>query len=376
MKESLLAFCERTNQWFLLKQWAREKNYPVSPEQISYGSRKKVWWRCENGHEWQAAVYTRTGSGTGCPLCAGKVTRIGENDLATQYPELARQWHPSRNGALTPEQIRPGSHLVVWWVCEKGHEWRAQVKSRAAGCGCPVCANRKIYPEENSLAACFPGLAAQWHPTKNGVLTPDGVSPGTRRKVWWRCEKGHEWKASVASRTYNDCSCPFCTGKKVIEGENSLADRFPDIAAQWHPTRNEGLTPGQVTPQANRKVWWRCDLGHAYRAAVSARTVGGSGCPYCSGRKVLPGFNDLSTKEPEVAKQWHPTLNGTLTPEMVTAGSHRKVWWECDLGHVWKAAIYSRTGPKKCGCPVCAGHVSQKRSQEAAQRSKSIKGGI
>ena len=87
----------------------------------------------------------------------------------------------------------------------------------------------------------------------------------------------------------------------------------------------------------------------------------GSGCPYCAGRKVLPGFNDLATLEPEVARQWHPALNGTLTPQMVTTGSRRKVWWECDQGHVWKAAIYSRTGPKKCGCPVCAVKISKSR---------------
>lgn len=86
-----------------------------------------------------------------------------------------------------------------------------------------------------------------------------------------------------------------------------------------------------------------------------------SGCPYCAGRKVLPGFNDLATLAPDVAQQWHPTLNGALTPQMVTAGSHRKVWWECEQGHVWKAVIYPRTGLKKCGCPVCAGRTGAKR---------------
>ena len=363
MRESLHNYCMRENRKFLLWEWDSASNFPLTPYTISYGSKQKVWWQCRQGHRWQAAVHSRTGNGSGCPVCAGKIALSGVNDLAARYPELARQWNQEKNGTLIPSQVLPGSHRTVWWICEKGHEWRAQIKSRVMGCGCPICANRKADPEENSLAACFPAIASQWHPTRNGDLSPRQVLPGTRRKVWWRCEKGHEWQASVASRTYNDCGCPFCTGKKVIKGENSLADRFPDIAAQWHPTRNEGLTPGQVTPQANRKVWWRCDLGHAYRAAVSARTVGGSGCPYCSGRKVLPGFNDLSTREPEVAKQWHPTLNGTLTPEMVTAGSHRKVWWECDLGHVWKAAVYSRTGPKKCGCPVCAGRAARRRQK-------------
>lgn len=360
MRESLHDFCIREGRQELLDQWAADKNLPITPAVISHGSKRKVWWQCEKGHCWLAAVHTRTGSGTGCPVCAGKVPLAGETDLATRCPNLARQWHPTRNGALSPKQVLPGSHRIVWWICEKGHEWRASIKSRVSGCGCPVCANREIHPAENDLASQYPQLAAQWHPTKNGLLTPDQIPPGTTRRVWWICEKGHQWQASVASRV-SGCGCPVCTGRQVEAGENDLASQFPAIAAQWDPEKNGNLTPRQVTPSSNRKVWWRCEKGHDYQATVGARTMRGSGCPYCAGRKVLPGFNDLATLAPDVARQWHPSLNGALTPQMVTAGSHRKVWWECQLGHVWQAVIYSRTGPKKCGCPICAGRVSAKR---------------
>lgn len=375
LRESFQSYCERMELEALLEQWDTQRNLPLVPNQISYGSKRKVWWQCEKGHRWQAAVHTRTGNGTGCPVCAGKVAQAGENDLATLFPELARQWHPTKNGSLTPEQVLPGSHRMVWWICERNHEWRAQVKSRVAGCGCPVCANRKIHATENDLATQYPQLAVQWHRKKNGNLTPEQIPPGTTRKVWWLCEKGHEWQASVASRTRGGSGCPVCAGRKVIAGENDLASQFPAIAAQWHPNKNETLTPQQVTPNSNRKVWWRCKLGHEYQAAVAARTMSGSRCPYCAGRKVLPGFNDLATLEPEVAKQWHPALNGTLTPQLVTAGSHRKVWWECDQGHVWQAVIYSRTGPRKCGCPICAGRISKKRLaryQAAMAKSKEV----
>lgn len=360
MRESLHDFCVREGRQELLDQWTAEINLPLTPDNTSHGSKRKVWWQCEKGHRWQAEVHTRTGSGSGCPVCAGKVAQAGENDLATLFPDLARQWHPTRNGEITPEQVLPGSHRMVWWVCEKGHVWRSQVRSRAAGCGCPVCANREIRPADNSLATKYPQLAAQWHPTKNGPLTPEQIPPGTIRKVWWRCEKGHEWQAGVASRV-SGCGCPVCAGKKVIAGENDLASRFPIIAAQWCPEKNGSLTPRQVTPSSNKKVWWRCELGHDYQASIAARTVNGSGCPYCTGRKVLPGFNDLATLEPKLAAQWHPTLNGSLTPEMVTTGSHRRAWWICGLGHVWKAAIYSRTEPQKCGCPICSGRINKKR---------------
>ena len=360
MRESLRAFCLREEREELLRQWDEAANAPLTPDTVSYGSKRKVWWRCEKGHTWQSAVYTRTGDGTGCPVCAGKVAVPGENDLATRYPDLAAQWHPTGNGSLTPDQVLPGSHRMVWWVCERGHAWRAQVKSRVSGCGCPVCANREVRRDQNSLAARYPQLTAQWHSAKNGSLTPDQVPPGTRRKVWWRCEKGHQWQASVASRVAGS-GCPVCAGHQVAAGENDLASQFPVIAAQWHPAKNGGLTPRQVSPASNKKVWWQCQRGHSYEATVVARTVHGSGCPYCAGKKVLAGYNDLASLEPEIAGEWHPTLNGTLTPEMVTAGCHRKVWWRCSLGHVWRAMVYSRAGPQRNGCPICAGTVKGRR---------------
>lgn len=365
MRETLAHYCGRMGYEKLLAQWDQEKNLPLTPNTTSYGSKRRVWWKCEKGHTWQTAVCTRTCGGTGCPVCAGKTPLAGESDLASRFPDLARQWHPTKNRPLGPEQVLPGSHRKVWWVCQKGHQWQAQIKSRTAGCGCPVCAGREVRSTENDLTTQFPQLAAQWHPTKNGELLPQQVTAGSRRKVWWICEKGHEWQATVSSRTFGGHSCPVCAGRKVMAGENDLASQFPELVAQWHQERNGVLTPEQVTPYSNRKVWWRCELGHEYQASVGARTLNGSGCPYCAGKKVLSGFNDLATRFPNLANQWHPTLNGTLKPNMVTAGSHRKVWWQCTLGHVWKAMIYSRTGPKQCGCPVCAGKVGKQQRRRA-----------
>ena len=364
---TLYDYCAERGLTALLQQWHPAKNAPLTPEKISYGSKRGVWWKCEKGHEWQAMVYTRTGAGVGCPYCRGMRAWPGENDLASQRPELAAQWHPAKNSGLTPADVPLGTHRMAWWVCEKGHEWRAMVKSRAIdGTGCPVCANRRIVPGENDLAATHPDLARQWHPTRNGALTPRDVVAGTRRKVWWVCEKGHAWQAAVSFRA-DGVGCPVCAGRKVVPGENDLASHFPDLAAQWHPDRNGGLTPAGVMPYSGRKVWWRCPLGHAYLAAVRERTGTGAGCPYCAGRRVLAGFNDLKTREPELAAQWHPALNGALTPEQVTAGSHKKVWWECPSGHIWKAVVYSRAGPRRSGCPVCAGKVRPDRAERYRQ---------
>lgn len=365
MRTTLYDYCEEHDNLTLLQQWHPVKNNPLTPHCVTYGSKQKVWWQCEHGHEWQAAVYTRTGGGSTCPYCAGKQACPGENDLASQMPELAAQWHPTKNAPLTPSCVTVGSHKSVWWVCEKGHEWQAIIKSRASGCGCPVCASKILVPGENDFATVCPQVAQYWHPTKNRTLLPRDLMAGTKRKVWWQCEKGHEWQASVTSRV-SGTGCPVCSGKMVIPGVNDLATYFPSIAEQWHSEKNESLTPDNVSPFSNRKVWWRCELGHEYQALIATRTNKNSSCPYCAGKKVLPGFNDLATLEPKIAAQWHPTLNGTLMPEMVTRGIRKKVWWQCSEGHVWKSLVYSRTGPGKCGCPVCAGRVKSERLKRYA----------
>lgn len=362
MKKSLYEFCMENQKDRLLQEWDQEANGEITPKTISYGSGKKAWWRCEKGHTWQAVVNSRS-SGSGCPVCAGKVALNGETDLATELPELAHQWHPVKNAPLTPSQVTRGSHRVVWWCCEKGHEWRAAVKARVEGNGCPVCAGRMLLTGQNDLAALYPRLAAQWHPLKNGALRPDLVLASTARRVWWRCEKGHEWQARVKDRI-NGTGCPICCGQKVEEGVNDLASRYPVLAAQWNLTANGKLRPQQVAVSSNRRVWWRCERGHEWQASIYSRTRDQTGCPYCANRKVFAGFNDLATLEPELAKQWHPTLNGTLTPEDVTAGNRRKVWWVCPEGHVWKTAVFARTGQRRTGCPVCAGNVNRKKHRQ------------
>ena len=279
--------------------------------------------------------------------------------------KLLEQWNTVRNGDVTPNDVSASAHRKVWWRCDKGHEWEALIKSRSQGSGCPVCANKLVVPRVNDLATTHPNIAAQWHPTKNGALSPEGVSRGTKRKVWWICGKGHEWEASVLSRSQGS-GCPYSSGKSVKSGENDLVGMYPQIAAQWHPTKNGNLRPDAVTPQSNRKVWWVCDRGHEFQSLISHRTARSSGCPYCAGTRVLAGFNDLATVYPKIAAQWHPTLNEGLSPDMVVPGSTKKVWWQCSEGHVWKTVVYSRTGPDKCGCPICAGKMNRRQMEKYA----------
>ena len=356
-RRSLYEYCRLNQKQYLLDEWDDGRNLPLTPQTITYGSKRAAWWRCANGHTWRAVLYTRTG-GARCPYCTGRRVQPGFNDLASVHPELARQWDYAKNAPLVPADISAGSGRSVWWRCEKGHSWRALIRSRTAGCGCPVCAGRQLLPGENDLASVCPELAKQWDASRNGNQRPQDVLPGTEKKVWWICERGHHWRAAISMRTRSLSGCPVCAGKQVLPGFNDLASQKPALAAQWDAARNGTLTPEQVTPASNRKAWWRCEKGHSFQAVIASR-ANGSGCPYCTNKKVLAGFNDLATAEPKIAAEWHPTRNGALTPGMVTAGSRKKVWWQCSCGHIWSARIGARTGAQRSGCPVCAGSCSR-----------------
>ncbi|MBW2257144.1 MAG: zinc-ribbon domain-containing protein, partial [Deltaproteobacteria bacterium] len=155
------------------------------------------------------------------------------------FPQLVAQWDWEKNGELRPRDLASKSGRSVWWRCSEGpdHTWLATVANRVNGTGCPACAGKQV-SVTNSLATHFPEVAAEWHPTKNGDLTPDQVVAGSSKKAWWTCSVGpdHEWQASIVNRTKGR-GCPMCRGLRASV-TNSLASLYPDEAAQWHPTRN------------------------------------------------------------------------------------------------------------------------------------------
>ena len=289
---------------------------------------------------------------------------------ASMPSEMVRLWHPTRNEGLSPGDVSPGSRRVVWWRCSLGHEWQTAVYAIKAGNSCPYCFGRLAIPGQTDLATTHPQLLSMW--SGRNTLSPREVTAGSHRKVWWRCGRGHEWETVVASVAVEGSGCPYCAGKRAIPGETDLATVRPDILEQWDYERNT-VSPGELLPSAHDRVWWRCALGHSWQAVVFSRTKEkGAGCPYCTGRKVLPGFNDLGTLKPKLAEQWHPTLNGGLRPEDVTLGSNKKVWWRCGEGHVWQAFIYARAKRNGTGCPVCAGTVKPR----SLSRSVSFRAGV
>ena len=219
--------------------------------------------------------------------------------------------------------------------------------------------------EKWNIEAQCPELIKFWHPTKNGSLRPSTVSVRSTEKIWWKCGRGpdHEW--FVSPRTmYNPesksiCKCPFCDNRRVSV-TNSLSTLYPEIAAQWHPTRNGDVHPSAILPTSSYKAWWKCDKGenHVWQRVVAHRTkprsVFEDKCPFCM--KVDRHSQSLAVCRPDLAKEWDYSRNGGLTPEMVSKSSAKKVWWMCEKGHHYQCAVYNRGSTHNTGCPICSCH--------------------
>ena len=373
----------------IAKLWHPSKNGSISPENVTSASTYRAWWICPNdsSHEYQRQV-THQVKRPRCPRC-----HVKSRSLAALCPDVAANWHPTLNGSLMPDAISFASNIKVWWKCDKSpdhaHQANPNHKTQKSPRGCPFCAGTKA-TESSSLAVHQPAIAAQLHPTLNGELRANQVRWDTTKKGWWQCrkDKKHKWKSSIRGRTILGKGCPYCSGYLVTDA-NRLSVLFPEIAAQWHPTknrflkprvegsfrlsinrrippeqkgRNRRLRPSDVAYNCSEKVWWQCkrSLEHVWTTDVHRRTVEGLGCPFCHGIYIASD-NNLVARYPAVAKLWHPTRNAPLTPSQVAFFSGRKAWFRCPkvATHIWEAVISSvvlaRLKNKSTGCPFCSG---------------------
>ena len=323
---------------------------------VTTGSGNKLLWRCVKGHEWEAIVCDRS-NGNSCPYCSNKKVLAGFNDLATTNPELAKELSP--NSKIKATEVTSGSHKKFLWRCDVGHEWGATVKTRSKGAGCPYCSNQKLLLGFNDLATTNPELAKEVSPLSKIKATEVTIHSG--KKILWMCGKGHEWEATVDTRS-NGVGCPYCSNRKILSGFNDLATTNPELAKEVSPDSKIKAT--EVTVGNGKKLLWKCSKGHKWEATVDTRSRG-SGCPYCSNRKILLGFNDLAATNPELAKEVSP--DSKIKPTEITAGSEKKLLWRCSKVHEWEATVANRSNGS--GCPRCSG---SKMEENLAQLVKTL----
>ena len=461
-------------------EWNYKRNGDLTPATVTFASNKKVWWKCKNcGGEYESYINNRTRKDVGCPYCAGQKVLAGYNDLQSQSPDLAAEW--SNKNIIKPTEVTKYSKKKVYWVCPLGHDdYLMSIQQRSNRQGCPICAqqsqtsfpeqaiyfylkqafpdtvnrhifeNREIdifipsknigieyngyfshkkkakkdilkkeffktmgitlfvvkeykYTEEkehadfyiherttfndltrlindiiksldidisvdvdcsrdsiaiknqyvilrreNSIAAVRPDLVERWDYEKNGSITPEMVTLGTGQRFYWKCKICNRSYLALPSKIAEGSVCSKHRNLLKYDG-NDLATKHPELLKYWDYEKND-VNPSEIFGGGERVVYWKCEKGHSYTKSI-IKHVRGEGCPVCAGKKVLVGFNDLSTVCPDVAKTWNYPKNGDALPTHITAHSNKKFWWICEHGHEWEAKVCNRVNGR--GCPEC-----------------------
>lgn len=401
----------------ILEYWDYSKNKNINPDELYISGSNKVWWLCESGHSFKSTISAMI-NGKQCPLC------ISESRMS--FPEKAIVYYLQKNDVKVKENFifndHSGKELDVYAPDYKiaieydGKNWHRNKKRdldknklceennitllRIREDGLPklddysmdyyytpdskyinlsniikkilmihfnildnnIDINRdriNIYEllyrskKENSLINKYPEIAKEWNYEKNGKIKPENVYSKSGRKFWWICKKGHEWEATISHRVVDKTACPYCSNQKKLEGYNDLSTTNPGILKEWNYKKNNdlGIFPETMSIGTHKKVWWICEKGHDYECSIVNKSKG-RGCPYCSGRKVLKGFNDLETTNPEVLLLWDYKRNTSISINDFSKGSDHKVWWICPkCNNNWQQRISHITNG--IGCPKC-----------------------
>lgn len=288
------------------------------------------------------------------------VNNIKENSVAFKKPIGIKKWDYDKNGDVNPETIPVSSKKRFFWVCPTcGYHWQGAVENLTDTLTCIKCvhADERTYDVESkrgySLADLFPSIANEWHPTKNGDLTPKDVTPGSNKKVWWKCSKcGNEWEAIIKTRT-KGYGCKRCSYEKrtitTTKKRGNIFDFYPELLEQWDYEKNVGIDIKTIAPTSKKEYWWKCPKGHSYLSSPVVKK-GSQGCPVCSGKRT-DSSNSLASNDPELAKLWDYTKNADK-PSEYTCNSGKEKWWVCPSCN---ASFYKRIQQMHKGkrCPIC-----------------------
>ena len=359
----------------LLKEWDYNKNCK-NPEEYTPCSNESVFWICSKcGYEYKAKISNRE-NGRGCACCANLVVVKGVNDLATTHPHLAKEWHPSKNGDLTPEKVTYGKGKKVWWVCPEGHEYPATILHRSHGTNCPICnSGRQTSFAEQAvyfyIKKLFSDAISRYTDIFKNGMELDIYIPSRKLAIEYDGEAWHKPEKAVREKEkYRICKENGIKLLRLKEKRNVTdmwsADDIWNISGNGPMYEHKNLAQlirlllDHLDPRSN--FWTRKRMSDFHspidinleRDEMEIRSY----------MKKLKG-DSLEDLFPEIAKEWHPTKNKSVKPNQVKRGSTAKYWWLCpDCNNEYKASVYHRTSGT--GCPKC----SAKRG--AASRSRKV----
>ena len=263
------------------------------------------------------------------------------NRLTINRPDLMERWDFNKN-TLDPNKLTICTNEKVWWICEKeGHSYYASVSSQNYGKRCIYCFGQSVLPGFNDIDTLYPHIASMW--SNKNEKTSSCFRPGSHKKAWFVCPNDvngefHEFFSSIKSVCILGTRCPYCANQKILTGYNDLAHLYPEVIEYWDYESNLDLDPRKIGINSTKKARFVCSLNHKWTSVIRNLTVGGTRCPFCSGKRVLPGFNDVCTSLPKCLEYWDYNKN-TVKPTEISIGSDKKIWWKCNSNHSFGATI-------------------------------------
>ena len=348
----------------LLAEWDFEANAGIDPFKINLGTKRKISWICKKGHTWIAAVNKRVTRNQGCPVCYGTTK--------TSFPEQAVFYYLERLFQAKNREQVDGFEFDIFLPEEKiaveydGYYWHQS--------------DHSIRMEERKNAYCSANRITLFR-LKETIERDKTVSIAAH-VITYRYDSANTFLNDAIALLISEIG--VCAGKRIsiipdidsdrglilanyeqAEYEASLI-QYPELVAEWDNEKNGGLKPQNVRPGSEKRVYWTCSKGHSYKTRIAHR-VSGSGCPVCSNKTILQGYNDLQTLSPELASDWNYEKNKGLLPTQVSGSSSKNVWWKCrKCGWEWRTSINNRRSHES-SCPKCR----QRKLQEKTRKQSS-----
>ena len=332
----------------LMSEWDFEKNRKNGrdPEKLTLGSGYNVGWICPLGHKYDATINSRH-RGTGCPYCSNTKVLKGFNDLETKYPEIAKEWHPDKNGDLKPSDVTYGSGKEVWWICKYKHEYQRPVKTRVHAQGCPICSKalKTSFPEQAIfyyIKKAFPDAVNNYKDIFDNGMELDIYIPSIKVGIEYDGSTYHKInRLKNDNLKYNICREKGIVFIRISEYEQSSKWRLSHRKIEIPSAKDEYLD------YAISMLCYKLDRPQDVNVARDRLKIQS----YLSEKRT-----SLLDVYPDLAKQWDYEKNEGLLPEQFAVHSNERVNWICDkCGHHWSARISERTREdgKKTGCPKC-----------------------
>lgn len=392
----------------LAKEWSDRNNLP--PSEFLPFSSQKVYWKCPIGHPDYITTIKRRSYGQGCPVCARESqTSFPEQAIfyfiKQVFPDAENRYKCGNKIEVDIyiPSLKVGIEYNGYYAHKNREEKDKEKKELVSALGIRLFVVKECKSTEdkvgadlyissnydyseldllisrllfelntnidvdtsknltqireqylsirksNSIVALMPKLLDEWDYEKNGKINPEFVSAGSNQRYYWKCPKCHNsYLAPVKRRSYGT-GCPICSGKMVVTGKNDLATQHPQLLSSWDYAKNQE-NPNAVYggKGSHKSYYWLCDKGHSYKCKLGDR-IKGIGCPYCAGKKVLKGYNDLLTVRPDIVVDWDYEHNDILPSEIHFNSQSKVLNWKCHkCGTMWQSTV-----SKKGRCPHC-----------------------